>query len=212
MAKKFIERIQGSNAISFSEGAFVMMGIAGMPLPMPTIILQQALMEEKIGRKKTSDILYSCGKIQGYNGCKMMAKKYGVKNNIELVNTVLGHFPMVGAGIMQLKKIDYEKKECLLVNYHNPFAKAYKNILGLQKDAIDHYIRGLSAGLFQYVFADEVTSIEKKCIAQGNQFCLFEIKPTSVWRKNKEFTNQIPSEEFHFDKLKDIQQLKHFLL
>ena len=85
----------------------------------------------------------------------------------------------MGWGVFKLQELNL-KKETIKMRIYNNFECASGKGAG---KPYSHFLRGLAAGLFLNFFKRAGTVEEVKCIAQGDAFCEFLIRPAKYSAK-----------------------------
>ncbi len=214
---EFVKRIVGHNLISFDDGKFIMGGVLGMPVPMNSLVLLYKL-TTGIDKKRNKDILFQVGKIQCYGALEFYIAKFGYKTKKESIEMVRQQVALIGYGNLEFQAVDVEKRVMFLKNTNTPFASLYRRVCGVQKEAIDEFLRGICAGLFEEIIKQEtgkeedMVAIEKSCIAKGDSCCTFEVRPRSNWNLDDPLVKeQMPTTEFDNEELRRISNVKTFL-
>ncbi len=100
-------------------------------------------------------------------------KKIAGRNPEKLIKTAQTLFQHAGSGIMKVEYYDLDKCEATVKIYDGFECELFK---GSNKPE-SHLVRGMMAGWFGSFFNKEVIAIETKCIARGDPYCQFKIKP-----------------------------------
>ena len=148
--------VDGERAIIFFKRNYLALGKA---------------LREKIGTGYEM-ILYLAGYEIGRLAYKAHAKIAG-KSPEKLIKINQALFIHTGDGIMKIEEYNMDKCEATLKIYDNFECELFK---GSNKPQ-SHLVRGMMAGWFSGFFNKEVTAIETKCIAKGDPYCQFKIKP-----------------------------------
>jgi len=80
----------------------------------------------------------------------------------------------MGWGVFKLQELNFKKKTVKIRVYDNFECSAGKGV----GKPYSHFLRGIVAGLFLHCFKTVGTVEETKCIAQGDPFCEFLVRPT----------------------------------
>ncbi|MFH1637142.1 MAG: 4-vinyl reductase [Candidatus Woesearchaeota archaeon] len=125
---------------------------------------------------ETNSILYSVGEKQTMMAVEYMMKKFGFKRKGDVINSVLEQSLVLGYGKFKILHLNLETGEAAFKCENNPFARHYKEIYGIQKEPVDAYLAGTKAGIMEAITGKKLVARETKCIAKGDNCCLFEIK------------------------------------
>ncbi|MCS7365013.1 MAG: hypothetical protein NDF54_06205 [archaeon GB-1867-035] len=129
------------------------------------------VLREKIGTAYEV-MLYLAGFEIGQSAFKAHRKIAG-DDPERLIKITQALYKQVAYGIMEIKWYDMDRCEAMVRIYDNFECELFKET---DKPA-SHFIRGTMAGWFSAFFNKEVIAIETKCIAKGDPYCQFIIKP-----------------------------------
>jgi predicted hydrocarbon binding protein len=148
------------------------------------IVAMPALTLAKLWKEVPPEILYEVGKYQGQKAVEVHTKYFGFAKSVipklisgimdETLNFALTTYATVGYGRFEISKYDRDR-ELILVNRANPIARCYIRDFGKSDKPIDYFFIGLIEGLLDSL-GIKVKSVETKCIACGDEACVFEIK------------------------------------
>ena len=168
---------------------------------------------EKNDKNKIDKIMYYTGKIQAKNGTKILLEKFGLKKlnlkiflGIEAEQTTL-----IGVGKLDYKLIDENLPHLIYTGKQLSFCQYYKKLFGIQKEAVNHYMRGMISGANEAVFPKTLFTVETACIAKGDKECRFETKPLEEFKKDNLFKEQYFEEPVYFKDLLKIENVSYLL-
>lgn len=191
---KFIKQVIGHGNFNFDSGELLIYGVPCMTYPVITLILKQRMMEMKMG-KACWDLLYQLGSIQASSGGEMMYTRYGYKRNQKNAELANQQGELVGIGRQRYVRFDLQNKHFVVKIANTPFARHYRKLYGIQKEPVDHFIRGLMTGANEAVSQTPLVGIETQCIVMGRPYCVFEIKERHKWDLSNDFVKkQFPEE------------------
>jgi len=78
----------------------------------------------------------------------------------------------LGWGHLEVELFDREKKIMVIIAHNSAFAQAY----GQGRGGVCHLIRGVFAGVAEFIFGVPVEARETLCKANGDQYCRFEFE------------------------------------
>lgn len=163
------------------DGEISIWNMPAMIFPVSTIAFLQKTLEIKYG-DDVKHIMYMLGKLQAKMGAEVMYKKFGFKRNKDTIELSNQQSQLIGVGVLKLLKCDLEKKHFIISDENIPYARHYLRTYGLQREPVDHFIRGTIAGAYQmHAEDDTLVAIEKECVTTGKPACIFEIKPADKW-------------------------------
>jgi predicted hydrocarbon binding protein len=117
--------------------------------------------------------LYYMGLESGSKVFEDYKKTIGSVNPRTLIDIALAFTFNMGWGVPKLQEQNLRKKTVRIRIYDNFECASGK---GAGKP-YNHFLRGVAAGLFVHFFKTAATVEETKCIAQGDAFCEFLIRP-----------------------------------
>jgi len=187
-----------------------MMGITGIMMPIKSFVMIQHLLEQENDKRKIRDIFYAIGKSQAEAGIDILVKRFGFTPR-EAFRQMSEQEIMGFAGFCKVNLFD-EKRKMVVIQVDNPpYASHFKKLLGVQNEAVDHYMRGLCAGLVEYVFQEEMICVETACIGKGDEYCQYIVRTKKYWLKNsKGYEDQLPSSNLDISNIKKILNPKTF--
>lgn len=109
-----------------------------------------------------------------------MLKNLGVKAAMEFgkKDFLIGNIEMWGLlGWGNLKIIKLEKDEAIFRIDDSPIASYVLKKHGKQDHPVCDWIMGEFAGGYSYLIGKDVNGTETKCVAMGDAYCEFEVKP-----------------------------------
>ncbi|MBW2993521.1 4-vinyl reductase [Candidatus Woesearchaeota archaeon] len=197
---RILERIMRFKALQWKEGKVLLWGIPGLIMATYVFIYLQHSIEKNYNRKQMMNIMYNLGEFQSKQAFKIMNKRFGyaktLADKIKLIKLHLEWCPFVGLGISKIIKLDLKNK-IFLIHGKSAIAEEYKKFFGIQKDnMIDHYIRGLLNSFIEELLKEKMFTVETRCIASGNAYCEFIIKPMKKWNKNDKLVKSQMISEF----------------
>lgn len=182
-----LQRVARFKAMEHKDGKFFIWNVPGLISQLYSVVYLQRNLEKECGLDKTMNALYSMGFFQAENGVKIINEKFGYAKTIsdkkKLIEFNSGQAEMVGSGKMKLVRVDFQNN-LFIIKMKSNIALEYKKFFGLQKNSVDHFVRGALSGLISPIIEKETLCIETKCVAMGNPFCEFVSKPLDDWDKN----------------------------
>jgi predicted hydrocarbon binding protein/predicted amino acid-binding ACT domain protein len=117
-------------------------------------------------------VLYNVGKRTGEFYGKYLGEKYGVKNT-DLISSMAQAAKASGWGIPEIVNIDLERLSGTVILKESFEALAWEK----KPYKVCHWIRGFIAGFASVAFGASMEAVEVGCLATGDAYCKFEIKP-----------------------------------
>ena len=111
----------------------------------------------------------------GFRGGYLSAKKYKALHlfdDFQIIDFMMKMGTEIGWGNFKLQNFDPKKKHLNVIVRKSPFAEAY----GESSSAVCHLVRGVLSGLASFLFNQDCVGSEVKCLAKGDEHCLFEIQ------------------------------------
>jgi hypothetical protein len=164
----------------YGDGRLKLIGIYGRVTPVLTTIILERLLEQYLGKKKAIDLLYLLGESQSYVATRWAVERVGIPlkgNEIRIFNEVASHSQLTGHGKHRLIRFDMKNKVILVSGENNVFCSQYKALFGKQKEAVDHFGRGLIGGVGKFLFGEEIITICEECPSMGCQKSIYRIVP-----------------------------------
>jgi predicted hydrocarbon binding protein len=174
MLSIFFRKLLLARQASIDEGEITILTKNFYMQPLYELIILQERIKKEFG-KKGLKLIYETGKV-GFNDLLRRIEKFTSKKE-ELQSLWLSIFKICGIGNLEIIEIDREKFRAILQTNKNPFAREYLKEYGKQKEGVDYLTAGIIAGFFSRFFEKEVECEEKSCIAKGNVYCSFVVKP-----------------------------------
>jgi predicted hydrocarbon binding protein len=173
MLSSFISKLLLLRQFSLLEEEFKILEKNFYIQPLKQLIILQRKIEEKFG-KKGLKLIYETSKQSFFELSKDIGKFAGSKEKFfEALLSLMRHFGFGNVKVVEIKK----NFEAVVQVKHNPFAKEYIKLFGFQKESVDYLLAGMIAGYFSKFFKKDVNCIEKNCIAKGELYCDFIVKP-----------------------------------
>jgi predicted hydrocarbon binding protein len=176
----WLKRLISTNSFEYKDGELIVLKTPVWLYPLNTSVILQKTLEDKYG-KDIADLYYGLGKMQAEMGMNQMLKIFGYKKDLKFLKDSMDQPKTIGYGNLNLERYDEKSKTIFFKNTNTPFARKYMELFGVQKEPVDHFIRGACAAAGEVMFGEECLAIEQTCIAQGKEFCIFEVKPLKNW-------------------------------
>jgi predicted hydrocarbon binding protein len=191
---QLLERVLRFRAIQHKEGRVTLWGIPATINQSYSNVYLQKLIEKKYGAKECTNIFYSLGVFQGRAAFKMISDRFGYAKTFQdkkkLLKFELGQGIVTGHGIFNWIRMDFNKNVFISKGI-SPHAEEYKRFFGIQKNPVDHFLRGVGSAYIEEVIGKGTFCVESKCIARGDKYCEFMIKSLESWdRSDSKFKSQ----------------------
>lgn len=158
------------SSIEFNEekGELTYQGVRYLLIRPETVIGLQKAAEDKLG-PDVGEFIFNGGRIGG----ALSVQAYSQKLNLspaELVHFMAQMGGELGWGHLEVERFDRGKKILVIIAHNSAFAQAY----GQSREGVCHLIRGVFAGVAEFLYGVPVEARETLCKANGNQYCRFE--------------------------------------
>jgi hypothetical protein len=179
-----LSQLLRQKAIQWKNGRVTLWGLNFTFSAIFSQVYLQRVMETQLEPKEAMKLLYWQGKFQCIQGISITDKKHGyakkLQEKVERLKLLTDQSEITGLGTFQWVRIDFEK-EVFVLKGDSTFAREYKLFVGQQDHTIDYHLRGQVAGIIEYFLEKEVLCVQTKCIAKGDKFCEYVVKPLSEW-------------------------------
>jgi len=129
---------------------------------------------EILGGGRAADVLiHQMGIANGYGISEGIQSMFGKRPSREMVEEFFHLIRGAGWGVETLEEFDYEASTAR-VRVANCAECAF---YGHSSNPQSQFVRGTYSGVFQRLFEKPVTAKEVSCIAKGDAYCEFEVKP-----------------------------------
>jgi predicted hydrocarbon binding protein len=161
-----------SREISFEEGSIMMLKGRVVIIPIHIFVnIFKKLQEYKIDSDK---FLYEIGKEEGVHWIGQIKDRYRMKPT-DALKWGLNSMSVGGWGKIETVKVDLFKRNTAVFRaYNSPFAK----LLGRTGKVSDPILAGFIGGGGSIIYNRSLECKETKCIAKGDMFCEFVVKPS----------------------------------
>ncbi len=165
--------------IKFEEGQIKLLEQNVVIFPFENLLSIQKLLEKKHG----SYGLYLTSKDLGKKWIKNLFDTYNMDTIEEQARWGENVFTLAGMGKMKVLNWDSKKTTMRYRSYDSVTAQQYGSV----GRPVCHIPRGWFAGASCVFFNKDVDAVEEKCLAKGDEYCEFIIKP----KKNFDFKNRL---------------------
>jgi len=174
MLSIFLRKLLLARQATLDEGEITILTKNFYMQPLFQLVVLQEKLRKDLG-KKGLKLIYEVGK-SGFSDLLERIEKFSSKKE-EFQSLWLNVLKLCGIGNLEIIEIDKQNFEAMLQTNKNPFALEYLKKYGKQKECVDHLTAGIIAEFFSRFFGKEVECEEKSCIARGNAYCNFVVKP-----------------------------------
>ncbi|MBW2976658.1 4-vinyl reductase [Candidatus Woesearchaeota archaeon] len=172
---ELIKKVEGHDMMGWDRGMFTIWNTGAFTFPSISMAFLIREFQEKFDNGVNS-ILYHLGRVQSREAVLFQVEKYGFKKDNSLFQSVLEQMGLTGFGIGALEKVEFKNKTACFKSLYNPTPFYYRELFGKTDYPLDNYVSGLISGMCEAFFEEPMESEETKCIARGDEYCLYEVK------------------------------------
>jgi predicted hydrocarbon binding protein len=185
MLNSFFDKFIFTNGLKYKHNNFFLLNMPFVIVPSDLLVALSAKQDKNIDL----ELYYS---VKEYT-LKKLVKEFNIDFGLEGekgLKFVEDFFSASGWGAIKRIDLDTQKKRAIVVVSNSPIAVALN---GKAKHAVDHFLRGILAGIFSDFFKTSVECVETECGALNDKSCKFVLKKL---------------EGFNFDKAETRRQLR----
>ncbi len=162
MISPFLKKLLFARQFSIINGKIEVLGKKQSMLPSSLVLeLQNTnLKSYEIGKKVSLEVMRDFGK-------KLGTAQGGMLRNIKDI------YETFGLGSFEVSNLDNKNKKVVVRIRESPTALAHLDKNKKSANPICLLTSGLLAGMFSYLFSNQIESKEVKCLAKGDEFCEF---------------------------------------
>ncbi len=168
MTSKIISNIQFNE----EKGELNYQGVRYLLIKPETVIGLQKAAESKLG-PDVGEFIFNGGKIGGALSIQAYSQKFNLSAT-EVVHFMAQMGGELGWGRLEVERLDREKRILIIIAHNSAFAQAY----GQSRKGVCHLIRGVFAGVAEFLYGVPVEARETLCEANGDEYCRFEFFST----------------------------------
>lgn len=181
-------------ALEHKDGRFMIWKIPAIISQTYSLVYLQRLIEKRTSSKEMITLMHNMGRLQAQQGYRIISERFGyaktIQDKINLLKFNLGQTEIVGLGRSEVIRADFVKMH-FIFKAESVFAKEYIRFFGMQKSAVDHFLRGASVAYIEELTGKKMVCIETSCVAKGDKYCEFVVKPATGWdKKDKIYKEQ----------------------
>jgi predicted hydrocarbon binding protein len=184
---QFLDKYIFTGGLKYVHNNFFLMEIPFLMVPSNLLISLSLKKDASFNR----EIYYSFKQSMSQS----LKKQFGIDFKEEGdrgLDLVENFFTSFGWGLLKNVDVDIKKKRAIVIVNNSPVALKLE---GKAKEPVDHFLRGILAGIFSDYFKTEVECVETKCTALNNNHCEFVIKEKKEFDFSKKITrNQLDTE------------------
>lgn len=181
-----VEKTLRFDALKHEKGEVTLWGHSCLINPIIGVLVRDRLTQQLVKGDTRKKIDYFSEKFQAYMGVRITGEKFGYSQTFQKKKDLLlfssGQSDLLGYGSSEWVRMDFANEHFVL-HMNCTYAKVYKATLGLSKEPVDYWNAGAWAGVLDYILGKKTACIETSCIAKGQKYCEFVIRPLEKWDK-----------------------------
>jgi len=176
----FFDKFIFTNGLKYKHNNFFLINIPFCIVPSELLVSISALGKKQLDQ----DIYYAVKDSTRRSLLKQFDLDFGLegKKNLGLISEF---FSASGWGKISIVDLDEKGARAIIVVNSSPVASA---LHGKAKAPVDHFLRGIFAGLMWGFFNENVDCVETACTAINDQQCKFIIKKQAEFDFSHNFT------------------------
>ncbi len=148
-------------------------------MPIGVLVKLRERLVKNIGEAKTNKIFMELGEFQVEAAAKRYIKKLNFqkidkRKIMEFTSYILN---ILGWGNVIIEKFSFNEKTASIILKNSTFSLKYKLLFKDSNKPIDYWVAGMLKKHFSVIFETKLDIKEEKCMACGDNFCKFIIKP-----------------------------------
>jgi predicted hydrocarbon binding protein len=174
----FLELLKIGRVVA-DNGTFMFLNEHLVFLPVKTFLKLRDDLIKIIGEDKANDLLKELGKFQVAEAVKRYSKTIGIENleKEKISEFGVNIMNLIGHGAFELKQYDEKTKTIVVRSKNSPLAIEFGMIYGKSDKYVDSYLCGIWEEAYGRLLKADLQCVETNCMAHGDEYCQFEIKP-----------------------------------
>ncbi len=168
MLNHFFDKYIFTNTLKYTHNNFFLVNLPFFIMPVDVMVSLAGNSDIEMHKK-----IYLSFKENTKANFLPRFKQMGVEQE-KILMLVKTFFVASGWGNIEIIDNKLESKRAIVVLDNSPFVTELKGKVSL---SVDVFLRGILAGLFSVVFAEDVDCVESECAALSGERCKFIIKP-----------------------------------
>jgi hypothetical protein len=173
----FLRELVESGQFAVEGGKIRMLGEYVMVFPSGVMVRLYGLLAKEIGRKKAEKLMEELGRFQVEAAARRYLERYNFKDmsKEKIYDFTVRILNAIGWGTVKVTGMDVTKKRAAVVVEGGAFPIKWLLINGKSSYPIDFWLKGMITEHFAVIFGGKMKVVEKKCLACGDPYCLFEV-------------------------------------
>ncbi|MFH1224644.1 MAG: 4-vinyl reductase [Candidatus Diapherotrites archaeon] len=177
MLNTFYDKFIFTGGLKYAHNNFYLMNLPFLIMPLELLSGLAARQDQHLDLE-----IYYCSKYSTLSGLlKQFDLDFGLHDE-KALQVVEEFFTASGWGLIEHLDRDDANKRAIVVVKDSPIAHA---LHGKVKFPVDHFLRGVFAGLFSQVFKADMECVESKCLALNEESCHFVVKQANEFDFSK---------------------------
>ena len=168
MLNSFFDKFIFTNGLKYRHNNFFLLNIPFLIVPREVLTAIASQKNPELHRVLYSSVKHGVRE----NLSRQFNLDFGLKGEKSL-HLFEQFFTASGWGKISNLNIDPAKKQAVVVVDNSPIAFALEGKVDWE---VDHFLRGILAGIFSVYFKADVDTVEHACLATGEERCEFIIK------------------------------------
>jgi hypothetical protein len=173
----FFTKLIQSGQFVVENGCLKILGEYMLILPSGVAVHLYDELVKELGRRKAGIFMEEMGRFQVEAAAKRYIKRYNFKN---LPKTKIEEFTLqvlnsVGWGDIEIVALNPAKATAQVLVKGGAFPTKWLLMNGKSSRPIDFWLKGMIREHFTVIFGSKMKVVEKKCLACGDPYCLFEV-------------------------------------
>ncbi|MBN1941546.1 MAG: hypothetical protein JW772_05185, partial [Candidatus Diapherotrites archaeon] len=169
MLNQFYDKFIFTNGLKFKHNNFFLINVPFLIAPIPVLSGIMSVEDPEFTKK----LYYAVKDSVRRDLLKQISSDFGFKGE-RMAKFMGDFFAASGWGSIKVVDLDSSKTEAIVSVQDNPFASHVRKPV---KAPVDHFLRGILAGIFSRAFNQGVDCVEVHCCCLGSRDCEFIIKP-----------------------------------
>lgn len=187
---KLLSKIFGHKSIYFEEGEIKIWNVGMVFIPTKALVLLHSYLKKN--KTNSSSLLYDLGRLQAYNGTKLIMKFFGIKSIKETWELFAEQSQMIGTGTCNIIQIS-KKKSTVRFSVSSFLDEYDKQSYPDNVESEENYLTGLISGVSEAIFNLQYSVKRVKNEIGKRREYLFELFPnkeeSSFYKESKKTLN-----------------------
>ncbi len=165
MLNRFLDKYVYTNNLTFKDYNFFLADVPFVIMPVDLLVSIAGKWDFELHQELYAEVKKSVW--------KSLIPKFNLDANASqdrFLNFVEVFFTAGGWGQISQLQVDNDNARAVISVSRSPIALALQHKV---EDPVDHFLRGILAGIFSHAFKQEMDCVETHCVAQGNANCEF---------------------------------------